>query len=146
MKGRYKHWRPQGAIQTEDLFSDGTLRLLGLLWAVLEGSGPLLLEEPELSLHPEVVRYIPQMFARTMRRSGRQVLLSTHSKDIFQDGGLGIDEVLLLIPGKEGTSVIPAKDIRDIRNLLDGGLSLADIITHHTKPEKAEQLPLFPAQ
>ena len=62
LRGKYEHWRPQGAWQTEEQFSDGTLRLMGLLWAVLDGSGPLLLEEPELSLHPEVVRFIPQMF------------------------------------------------------------------------------------
>ena len=46
LRGKQEHWRPQGAWQTEDQFSDGTLRLLGLLWATLDGSGPLLLEEP----------------------------------------------------------------------------------------------------
>ncbi len=50
--GVYEHWRAKGAKQNEDQFSDGTLRLLGLLWSLLEGNGPLLLEEPELSLHP----------------------------------------------------------------------------------------------
>lgn len=64
LRGRYQHWRPQGHWQTEEQFSDGTLRLMGLLWAALEGGGPLLLEEPELSLHPEIVRFLPQMFAR----------------------------------------------------------------------------------
>lgn len=59
LRGRYEHWRPQGAWQTEEAFSDGTLRLMGLLWATLESLGPLLLEEPELSLHPDVVRHIP---------------------------------------------------------------------------------------
>ena len=48
LRGKYEHWRQQGAWQTEDQFSDGTLRLLGLLWATLDGNGPLLLEEPEL--------------------------------------------------------------------------------------------------
>ncbi len=56
LRGKYAHWRPGGAWQKEDQFSDGTLRLMGLLWSMLEGTGPLLLEEPELSLHPEVVR------------------------------------------------------------------------------------------
>src|SRR5262249_5898473 len=81
LRGKYQHWRPQGAWQTEEQFSDGTLRLLGLLWAVLDGSGPLLLEEPELSLHPEVVRFIPQMFSRIQRRTGRQVIATTHSNE-----------------------------------------------------------------
>jgi hypothetical protein len=32
LRGKYEHWRPQGAWQKEDQFSDGTLRLTGLLW------------------------------------------------------------------------------------------------------------------
>lgn len=31
LHGKYEHWRPQGAWQTEGQFSDGTLRLTGLL-------------------------------------------------------------------------------------------------------------------
>ena len=101
LRGRYEHWRPQGAWQTEDQFSEGTLRLLGLLWAVLDEAGPLLLEEPELSLHPDVVRVLPQMFARMQRRTGRQVLVSSHSADLLRDEGIGLDEVLLLKPDRE---------------------------------------------
>jgi predicted ATPase len=59
------------------------LRLIGLLWAILDGIGPLLLEDPELSLHPEVVRFLPQMFAHIQSRTGRQILTSTHSTDLF---------------------------------------------------------------
>lgn len=65
LRGKYEHWRPQGAWQTQEQFSDGTLRLMGLLWIALAGGGPLLLEEPELNFHPEVIRYIPQMFSRS---------------------------------------------------------------------------------
>ena len=143
LRGKYEHWRPQGAWQTEDRFSDGTLRLMGLLWAVLDGSGPLLLEEPELSLHPEVVRFIPQILARVQRRTGRQIALSTHSSDLLHDRGIGLDEVLLLLPKGEGTSVEPATNFQDVRALLEGGLSLADVIMPRTRPESADQLALF---
>ena len=68
LRGRYQHWRAQGAWQSEEQFSDGTLRLMGLLWAAMDKGGPLLLEEPELSLHPEIVRVLPQMLARVQRR------------------------------------------------------------------------------
>jgi predicted ATPase len=44
----------------------------------LDDTEPLLLEEPERSLHPEVVRYIPQMFARIQRRTGRAPPPVTH--------------------------------------------------------------------
>jgi len=145
MRGKYEHWRPQGAWQTEADFSDGTLRLLGLLWAVLDGSGPLLLEEPELSLHSEVIRYVPQMFAHMQRRSGRQVMVSTHSTDVLRDEGIGLDEVLLLLPESEGTLVRPASHFREIKDLLSGGSSLADAVIPWTKPARAQQLSLFEA-
>jgi predicted ATPase len=143
LRGRYEHWRPQGAWQTEDQFSDGTLRLLGLLWAIVDTGGPLLLEEPELSLHPEVVRFLPQMFARMQRRSGRQIMTSTHSTDLLRDEGIGLDEVLLLTPGPEGTEVRAASSFREVHDLLSGGSTLAEAVMPLTRPKKAEQLALF---
>lgn len=143
LRGKYEHWRPLGAWQTEGQFSDGTLRLLGLLWAVLDRSGPLLLEEPELNLHPEVVRYLPQMFATMQRRSGRQVIISTHSADLLFDEGIGLDEVLLLKPQDEGTAVELAKNIKDAEKLVQGGVPLPDVILPATRPPKARQLSLF---
>jgi len=143
LRGRYEHWRPQGAWQTEEQFSDGTLRLLGLLWAVLDGYGPLLLEEPELSLHPDVIRFVPQMLARMQRRTGRQILLSTHSSDMLVDEGIGLDEVLLLIPGAEGTTIQRAQDFAEVSALLRGGATLADAVMPITRPRDAAQLTLF---
>ena len=143
LRGKYEHWRPQGAWQTERDFSDGTLRLMGLLWAILVGTGPLLLEEPELSLHPEIVRFLPQMFARIQRKKKRQIIISTHSSDLLRDEGIGLDEVLLLQPTSEGTDVRTADTIKEIRALLEGGVSLADAIIPKTRPERSEQLTLF---
>lgn len=143
IRGKYQHWRPTGAWQTEDQFSDGTLRLMGLLWASLDGNGPLLLEEPELSLHPAVVRFLPQMFARLQRKTKRQIMLSTHSPDLLADAGIGLDEVFLLAPSKEGTKISPAGAFREVVTLLDSGLSMAEAVLPQTEPQGANQLPLF---
>ena len=143
LKGRYQHWRAQGAWQTEQDLSDGTLRLFGLLWASLDQGGPLLLEEPELSLHPEVVRRIPQMFARIQKRLGKQIFISTHSTELLQDEGIGLDEVLLLEPKAEGTSVRPADALFEVAQLLAGGLSLGEAVMPRTRPANIEQLALF---
>src|SRR6185437_6240285 len=143
LRGKYHHWRPQGAWQTEEQFSDGTLRLMGLLWVILESGGPLLLEEPELSLHPEIVRLLPQMLARVQRRSGRQIFVSTHSTELLHDTGIGLDEVLLLNPSAEGTVVSTASSHADIKTLLEGGVPLAEIIIPRTRPADADQLSLF---
>lgn len=143
LRGKYRHWRPQGAWQTEEQFSDGTLRLMGLLWVTLDKDGPLLLEEPELSLHPEIVRVLPQMLARVQRRTGRQIFISTHSPELLRDDGIGLDEVLLLRPGTEGTEISTAGAHQEVRDLLQGGLSLADIVVPRTRPAQAAQLSLF---
>jgi hypothetical protein len=143
LKGLYKHWRPRAGWQTEEQFSDGTLRLFGLLWVFLDGTAPLLLEEPELSLHAGVVRYIPQMLARLGRKSGRQILVSSHSAELLADPGIAPDEVLVLQPTSEGTAVSVAADDDQVRALLEGGLSVADAVLPRTAPANAEQLALF---
>ena len=143
LRGRYRHWRPNGAWQTEEQFSDGTLRLMGLLWVIMEKGGPLLLEEPELSLHPEIVRVLPQMLARVQRRTARQLFLSTHSPELLSDEGIGLDETLLFFPDAEGAKVVPASSPKDIRRLLDGGLSLAEAVVPRTRPPEIRELALF---
>lgn len=143
LKGLYEHWRPNAGWQTEEHFSDGTLRLLGLLWAFLEGNAPLLLEEPELSLHAAVVRFIPPMMMRTGRKSSRQVLVSTHSADLLSDEGISAEEVVLLEPSGDGTRAVMAVQNGQIRALLEGGLSVADAVLPYTAPREASQLALF---
>jgi predicted ATPase len=143
LQGRYKHWRPNAGWQNETQLSDGTLRLLGLLWVFLDGSAPLLLEEPELSLHSAVVRHIPQMLAQLSRKSDRQVFVSTHSADLLSDQGIGAEEVLVLEPLEEGTQIEVAENDEQIRGLLEGGLSIADAIIPRTAPRDADQLNLF---
>ncbi len=143
LRGKYQHWRAPGAWQDEGDFSDGTLRLIGLLWSILDGGGPLLLEEPELSLHPEVVRFLPGLIAAAQRASGRQVILSTHSSDLLLDPGLGLDEVFLLVPAEEGTEVVPAASIRDAALLLKHGTPLPELVRARTRPADVGQLALF---
>ncbi|HEX7240183.1 MAG TPA: ATP-binding protein, partial [Longimicrobiaceae bacterium] len=143
LTGRYEHWRPNAGWQTEEHFSDGTLRLLGLLWAFLDGSAPLLLEEPELSLHSAVVRYIPSMMIRAGRKSSRQIIVSTHSLDLLSDPSISPEEVVLLEPSGEGTRAVPAAEIQQVRELIEGGLTVGDAVLPRTAPREAAQLALF---
>jgi|SRR5580692_1538416 predicted ATPase len=139
----YQHWRPQGAKQREDQFSDGTLRLIGLLWSLLEGDSMLLLEEPELSLNSGIIRKLPALMYRIQRQKKRQIMISTHSSDLLSDAGIGGEEVLLLTPGEEGTKVELASSIAEIRALLEGGLTVADAALPRTIPSNILQLDLF---
>jgi predicted ATPase len=141
----YEHWRPHGARQREDQFSDGTLRLLGLLWSLLDGDAPLLLEEPELSLNSAIVSQLAPLIYRLQRRKKgrRQVLVSTHSEHLLLDKGIGGEEVLLLAPGDEGTSLQVASSLSEVRDLLEGGLSIAEAALPRTAPGCIDQLALF---
>lgn len=139
----YEHWRPQGAKQREDQFSDGTLRLLGLLWSLLDGDSLLLLEEPEISLNAGIVRKLPGLMYRIQRQKRRQIIISTHSPDLLSDPGIGGEEVLLLTPSKEGTRAELASSIAEVRDLLEGGLSIADAALPRTAPPSLAQLDLF---
>ena len=138
----YAHWRPKGAKQQEDQFSDGTLRLIGLLWSLLESDSLLLLEEPELSLNAGIVRRLPALIYRLQREKKRQIIISTHSADLLSDEGIDANEVLLLKPHTEGTQIIPASNIREIKDLLESGLSLVEAVFPHTIPSGIHQLEL----
>lgn len=136
----YAHWRPKGARQREDQFSDGTLRLMALIWSLLEGDSLLLLEEPELSLHAGIVEKLAALLYRAQQRKKRQVLISTHSVELLSDKGIGGEEVLLLTPTSEGTKVEVASHLADVKSLLNADVSVGEIVISRTKPENTNQL------
>jgi len=138
---KYRHWRHDAVKQQEDQLSDGTLRLIGLLWALLDSDSLLLLEEPELSLHSAIVRQLAPLIWRMQRIKGRQVFISTHSADLLGDKGIAPNEVLYLQPlGMEGTTIKNVASSEEIGCLLDGGMSMADAVLPKTVPENIDQM------
>lgn len=142
--GLFEHWRPHAGKQNEAQFSDGTLRLFGLLWSLFEGEGPLLMEEPELSLHSEVVRHLPQMIERInrQRKVRRQIIISTHSEEMLSDKGISGDELLRLEPSDEGTLFKSPMDNPEELDQLRNGLTIADVVLPKSAPANAHQLEL----
>lgn len=139
----YQHWRPYGAWQREDQFSDGTLRLIGLLWMLQDSNTLLLLEEPELSLNDAIVSHIPLMVDRVLRKQkafGRQVITTTHSEALLRTP-IDSRSVLLLEPGQDGTQVRVANDVET--KLMDNGLTPAEVLMPRTRPADIDQLGLF---
>ncbi len=139
----YDHWRPKAGKQKEDQFSDGTLRLIGLLWSLQEGDSLLLLEEPELSLNSAIISKIPALIYKLQKPKKRQVLITTHSTDLLSDKGISLDEILVLSPAAEGTVVDIAASIPSIKEMLNGGMTPAQAILPRTKPKDINQLTLF---
>jgi predicted ATPase len=142
LKANFKHWRVHGSWQREDQFSDGTLRLLGLLWALQEGDGLLLLEEPELSLNDAITEHIPLIIDRVLRKrkSSRQVLISTHSDNLIAEVG-DPQAVLLLAPSGNG-SIIRTPDEGETQ-AMEHGLNAAEVLLPKTRPEQIDQMGLF---
>ena len=116
-----------------------------MLWCLLEGqSSLLLLEEPELSLNAAIVKTLPSVFYRLLKKKkNRQILLSTHSDDLLADKGIGGEEILVMTPKAEGTDVEVASNIREVRDLLEGGFSPAEAVIPRTAPKKFQQGLLF---
>lgn len=139
----YAHWRPKAGWQREDQFSDGTLRLIGLLWALLDSDSLLLLEEPELSLNNGIVSQMSPLIYRMQRQRKRQVFISTHSESLLSDNGIDGREIILLNPSREGTTADIAANVADIKPLLDAGLSVGEVVLPRNRPENIKQLGLF---
>lgn len=139
----FKHWRPNPTTQNESQLSDGTLRLIGFLWSTSEREGPLLLEEPELSLHEDVARQLPSMIARMQRHSKRQVLMTTHSEAIAGEAGIGAHEVFRLEPGENGTTAEMAADNQDVMKLVEAGFTVGEAVMPMARPKNISQLSLF---
>jgi hypothetical protein len=77
------------------------------------------------------------------KRAIRQVLLSTHSSDLLRDEGIAADELLLVIPTKEGSIIQVGADDKEIRQLLEAGLTAAEAVIPRTQPANAVQLSFF---
>jgi hypothetical protein len=94
----------------------------------------ILLEEPELSLHKAIVEQIPELLYKTRqrrRRSGGQILVSTHSEAMLSSKSID-GNFLMLQPGQgcEATQVVPPSD-EDIK-AMRAGLSAADVLLPQT--------------
>ncbi|TYT76028.1 AAA family ATPase [Desulfobotulus mexicanus] len=144
LEALYAHHRPNAGWQSEEHFSDGTLRLIGILWVLLEGRGLLLLEEPELSLHEAIVEQIPLFLDRAQRdRSGkkRQIFISTHSEALLRNPGVDAGGIMVLEPGTEGSTIRKVSENED--RALDAGLTIADVVFPKTRPKGVEQMVLW---
>ena len=150
LKVRFDNWRANDVWQREDQLSDGTLRLIGLFWSLLERSGPLLLEEPEISLNRDIVLrlagVIYHLSVPSRRRRGderqrerRQVILTTHSPDLLCDQGIDGWEVLCITLDKDGSVVKPLADNLGIRKVLEAGVMPGEIAPFRNQ---AIQLPM----
>ena len=109
---------------------------------MIDSNGVLLLEEPEINLHPGIVAQFPEFIAKIQRvkKGGRQVFITTHSYDILSNEGIAPEEVLLLTNSPEGTEVEVLSNVEKAKNILAAGFSMADVVMPLTKPWSIESM------
>jgi len=130
----YNHWRPNAGRQREDQFSDGTLRLIAMIWTLLSSNSMILLEEPELSLHTEIVKQIPDLIYKTRqhrKKSGGQILISTHSEVMLANKSID-GNFLILRPGDAGEATLVEPPNEADKEAMRAGLSPADVLIPRT--------------
>ena len=133
----YRNWRRNPSEQNETDFSDGTLRLIGLLWTIISSpanGGVLLLEEPELSLNAAVVQKLASLLAMAQRGASMQVILSTHSPELLDDEGIRPGEVLVLQVTSDATVANQLSEIAEVEAQISADLPLSDVVAELINP------------
>lgn len=90
--------------------SDGTLRALGVLVALLQGNrdyAPTLvaIEEPETALHPAASSALREALSRASKQT--QVIVTSHSPDLLDDRSLSPDSFLAVVSEGGETRIAP---------------------------------------
>lgn len=90
--------------------SDGTLRALGVLTALLQSNSdysPTLvgIEEPETALHPAASAALREVLVQASETT--QVLVTSHSPDLLDDAGIDADSVLSVVSEGGETKIAP---------------------------------------
>ena len=133
----YRNWRRNPSEQNETDFSDGTLRLIGLLWSIISSpanGGVLLLEEPELSLNAAVVQKLASLLAMAQRGTSMQVILSTHSPELLDDEGIRPGEVLVLQVTSDATVANQLSEIAEVEAQISADLPLSEVVAELINP------------
>lgn len=92
--------------------SDGTLRALGILVALFQGTGNgrgsrsfIGIEEPEIALHPAAAGVLIDSLRDATRSS--QVLVTSHSADLLDDVSISDDAILAVVAEHNETKIGP---------------------------------------
>jgi len=90
--------------------SDGTLRALGVLTALLQSNidySPMLvgIEEPETALHPAASAALREALTRAAEQT--QVIVTSHSPDLLDDQSIDADSLLAVVSEGGETRIAP---------------------------------------
>ena len=116
-------------VYAEPHMGAGEQKVIRLVRALeeLPPRSPVLLEEPEITLHPDAQRGLAWYLMNLARRRGHQILLTTHSSEIFD--ALPAEARALIVRRKTGVDVMTsAPSITAARELAGVAKSNKDLI------------------
>ena len=96
--------RGASGVYSHEQFSEGTLRLLGLLFDLAtlpRDTSVVLIEEPETFLQASVVRSLPSLLAEVAMNRDVQMVISTHSPELI-DSELVLPSQVLVLRSENG--------------------------------------------
>ena len=96
--------RGASGVYSHEQFSEGTLRLLGLLFDLAtlpRDTSVVLIEEPETFLQASVVRSLPSLLAEVAMNRDVQMVISTHSPELI-DSELVLPSQVLVLCSENG--------------------------------------------
>ena len=99
--------RGASGIYSHEQFSEGTLRLLGLLFDLAtlpRDTSVVLIEEPESFLQASVVRSLPSLLAEVAMNRDVQMVISTHSPELIDSELVLPSQVLMLRSENDATT------------------------------------------
>ena len=135
---RFKNWRDSSAKHNEFFLSDWTIRLIWILWTLLEKKdGILLIDEPEVSLHTAIIRALPRIIAEIQLKSNIQVIVTTHSYEfISKDAWIESNNIFIVAPDEKGESSVIWLDKRnDAKELLASWFTFQETLTSITSSQ-----------
>ena len=99
--------RGASGVYSHEQFSEGTLRLLGLLFDLAtlpRDTSVVLIEEPETFLQASVVRSLPSLLAEVAMNRDVQMVISTHSPELIDSELVLPSQVLMLRSENDATT------------------------------------------
>lgn len=99
--------RGASGVYSHEQFSEGTLRLLGLLFDLAtlpRDTSVVLIEEPETFLQASVVRSLPSLLAEVAMNRDIQMVISTHSPELIDSELVLPSQVLMLRSENDATT------------------------------------------
>lgn len=96
--------RGASGVYSHEQFSEGTLRLLGVLFDLAtlpRSTSVVLIEEPETFLQASVVRSLPSLLAEVAMNRDVQMIISTHSPELI-DSELVLPSQVLMLRSENG--------------------------------------------